>query len=51
MHSLVTISPWVIKRQEGQWPQHHAFNPERFITSTVSTSSNYGIIDALFLVD
>jgi cytochrome P450 len=39
MRSLVTISPWVIQRQEGQWPQPHAFNPERFLTSAASSSS------------
>jgi cytochrome P450 len=36
MRSLVTISPWVIQRQEGQWPQPHAFEPERFLTSADS---------------
>jgi cytochrome P450 len=36
MRSLVTISPWVIQRQEGQWPQPHAFEPERFLTSSAS---------------
>ena len=39
MRSLVTISPWVIQRQEGQWPQPHAFEPERFLTSAASSSS------------
>jgi len=39
MRSLVTISPWVIQRQEGQWPQPHAFEPERFLTSADSNSS------------
>jgi cytochrome P450 len=34
MRSLVTISPWVIQRQEGQWPQPHAFNPERFLADS-----------------
>jgi cytochrome P450 len=32
MRSLVTLSPWVIQRQEGQWPQPHAFDPERFLS-------------------
>jgi len=32
MRSLVTLSPWVIQRQEGQWPQPHAFDPDRFFT-------------------
>ncbi|MBM5808457.1 MAG: cytochrome P450 [Cyanobacteria bacterium M_surface_9_m1_291] len=32
MRSLVTISPWVIQRQDGQWPQPHAFDPDRFFT-------------------
>jgi cytochrome P450 len=34
MRSLVTISPWVIQRQDGQWPQPHAFNPERFLADS-----------------
>ncbi len=32
--SLVALSPWVIQRQEGQWPQPHAFQPERFLASS-----------------
>jgi len=31
LRSLVTISPWVVQRQEGQWPQPHGFAPERFL--------------------
>jgi len=31
--SLVTLSPWVIQRQEGQWPEPHAFQPERFLAA------------------
>ena len=34
MRSLVTLSPWVIQRQEGQWPQPHAFDPERFMADS-----------------
>jgi len=34
MRSLVTISPWVVQRQEGQWPQPHGFRPERFLAET-----------------
>ena len=34
MRSLVTLSPWVIQRQEGQWPQPHAFDPDRFVAAT-----------------
>lgn len=34
MRSLVTLSPWVIQRQEGQWPQPHAFDPERFLADS-----------------
>jgi len=29
----------VIQRQEGQWPQPHAFNPERFLASAATSSS------------
>ena len=36
MRSLVTISPWVIQRQEGQWPQPHGFQPERFLAETAT---------------
>jgi cytochrome P450 len=36
MRSLVTISPWVVQRQEGQWPQPHGFRPERFLAETSS---------------
>jgi cytochrome P450 len=31
LRSLVTISPWVVQRQEGQWPHPHGFAPERFL--------------------
>jgi cytochrome P450 len=31
MGALVTISPWVVQRQEGQWQQPHGFRPERFL--------------------
>ncbi|MBM5827301.1 MAG: cytochrome P450 [Cyanobacteria bacterium M_surface_7_m2_040] len=34
MRSLVTLSPWVIQRQEGQWLQPHAFDPERFLSDS-----------------
>ena len=37
MRSLVTISPWVIQRQEGQWPQPHAFDPARFLAESANT--------------
>jgi len=36
MHSLVMISPWVVQRQEGQWPQPNGFNPERFLADTAT---------------
>jgi len=36
LRSLVTISPWVIQRQEGQWPEPHAFRPERFLAQEAS---------------
>ena len=34
MRSLVTISPWVVQRQQGQWPQPHAFDPDRFLSDS-----------------
>ncbi len=34
--SLVTISPWVVQRQEQQWPQPHGFRPERFLAESCS---------------
>jgi cytochrome P450 len=36
MRSLVTISPWVVHRQEGQWPAPHAFQPERFLADAAT---------------
>ena len=36
MRSLVTISPWVVQRQEGQWPAPHAFQPERFLADSAT---------------
>ena len=40
MRSLVTISPWVIQRQEGQWPQPHGFDPERFLADASSDAGS-----------
>jgi len=39
MRSLVTLSPWVIQRQEGQWPQPHAFAPERFLSDSGASAA------------
>ncbi|MBM5797807.1 MAG: cytochrome P450, partial [Cyanobacteria bacterium K_Offshore_0m_m2_072] len=39
MRSLVTISPWVVQRQEGQWPQPHAFAPERFLSDSGASAA------------
>jgi len=39
MRSLVTISPWVVQRQEGQWPQPHAFDPERFLSDSAASAA------------
>jgi len=39
MRSLVTLSPWVIQRQEGQWPQPHAFAPERFLSDSAASAA------------
>jgi cytochrome P450 len=36
LRSLVTISPWVVQRQEGQWPEPHGFRPERFLAEGAS---------------
>ncbi len=32
----MTISPWVVQRQEGQWPEPHGFRPERFLAEGAS---------------
>lgn len=37
LRSLVTISPWVVHRQDGQWPHPHGFCPERFLTQSASS--------------
>jgi len=39
MRSLVTISPWVIQRQDGQWPQPHAFDPNRFLSDSAASAA------------
>jgi len=38
MRSLVTISPWVVQRQQGQWPQPHAFDPNRFLSDSAASA-------------
>lgn len=35
--SLTTISPWVVHRQEGQWPNPHGFSPDRFLQDSASS--------------
>jgi len=46
LRSLVTISPWVVQRQEGQWPQPHGFAPERFLAEGGSTEDRQLARDA-----
>jgi len=46
MRSLVTISPWVIQRHEGQWPDPHGFRPERFLGETASAEDRQWAKDA-----
>ncbi|MBM5790536.1 MAG: cytochrome P450 [Cyanobacteria bacterium M_surface_10_m1_298] len=41
MRSLVTISPWVVHRQQGQWPEPHAFRPERFLADACTDQDRW----------
>ena len=46
IRSLVTISPWVIQRHGGQWPDPHGFRPERFLADTASPADRQWAKDA-----
>ena len=45
LRSLVTISPWVVQRQEGQWPEPHGFRPERFLAEGASAEERQLVRD------
>ena len=46
LRSLTTISPWVVQRQEGQWPNPHAFSPDRFLQDAASSKERQLARDA-----
>lgn len=42
--ALVIISPYVVHRQPGVWPDPEAFRPERFLAEKVEAAPRYGYI-------
>ena len=42
--ALIVISPWLVHRHEGQWPEPERFDPDRFADPSASSPTRSGYI-------